>query len=78
MVEQIRVVVEYVQDGATPAMRWERTVAKNQCNAFELLGEAFEIVQRHDPCGFEQAMRAFLKGAMLQKEDLAHVLAAME
>ena len=75
---QVRVIVEFVEEAALPAMRWERTLARTGDSVFELLGQAFEVAQRQDPQSFDRALTAFLKGAMVQKEDVAQVLAAME
>lgn len=75
---QVRVVIEYTRAGDTPEMRWERQVASENCGTFELLGRAFEVAQREQDEPFMEAIRAFFKGALLNRGDLADVLQRME
>jgi len=78
MADQVRLVVEFSQKDISPAMRWERSVPRSEGSVFELLGQAFEVAQRQEPQSLEKALSAFLKGALMQKQDVAEVLAAME
>ena len=66
--KKIRVVIEF--EDAEAGMRWERSGA----DAFELLGRAFEVMQRETEAGLPPALQAFLRGAVLQKEDVVEAL----
>jgi hypothetical protein len=74
VVRTIRVVIEF-QDSTTGArlMRWEKR-APAETSAFELLGRAFEAVQREETCSIGEAVEAFLRGALLQKQDIIDAL----
>ena len=76
--DEIRVVVEFSRENTSPAMRWERSLPRTESSVFELLGQAFEVAQRQEGENLERALRAFFKGALVQKQDLADVLGAME
>jgi hypothetical protein len=54
-------------------MRWERR-GSAEAVAFELLGRAFEVMQREEDCAFHEAVAAFLRGALLQKQDVVDAL----
>ena len=76
---QVRVVIEFMETGAADAaMRWERMGTTEGSGAFELIGRTFEVAQREEGAGFAEALRAFFKGAMVRKEDVADVLLRME
>ncbi len=60
--------------GGLPVMRWERSAAAEPEAAFLLLGRAFEMAREHSPADFSQALAAFLKGAMLDKQDVFDAL----
>ncbi|HVT79340.1 MAG TPA: hypothetical protein VHM90_01680 [Phycisphaerae bacterium] len=72
--KNVRVVVEFEnpQTGAR-LMRWEHTAAA-EAAAFELLGRAFEVAQREEAAAFPGALQAFLRGALLEKEDVIQAL----
>jgi hypothetical protein len=91
---QVRVVVEYTEEGATsPTLRWERIAKTNAlmgapakdappggegAATFELLGRAFELAQREEDATFASALAAFFRGALIRKEDLGEVFLRME
>ncbi len=54
-------------------MRWEKR-APAETSAFELLGRAFEVAQREETCSIGEAVGAFLRGALLQKQDVIDAL----
>src|SRR5437868_3801541 len=79
VVAQVRVIVEYIEAGAVaPAMRWERMCPSNsglaEGETFELLGRAFEVAQREEGAGFAESLAAFLKGAMIRKQDVLNAM----
>ncbi len=79
---QVRIIIEYAEEGHTPSMRWERRGASAGGGTFELLGRAFEVAQREEAgaegTGFALALAAFFRGAIVRKEDVAEVLQQME
>ena len=70
----IRVVIEFRDsDTGSRLMRWERA-GPSESSAFELLGRAFEVMQREEKGVFKEAIGAFLKGALLEKQDVVEAL----
>lgn len=69
----VRIVLEF-KDLKTSGrvMRWERVASDG--SAFELLGRAFEAAQREEPSSVGESLQAFLRGAMLQKQDVIDAL----
>jgi hypothetical protein len=83
---QVRIIVEYSRQDATPLMRWERTAevplfapgtSPAKTDTFELLGRAFEVAQREEGAPFRESLSGFFRGALIRKEDLADVLSHM-
>jgi hypothetical protein len=71
----VQVTLEFGQTAsALPLMRWERSAAAEPDAPFLLLGRAFEMAREHSPADFSTALSAFLKGAMLDKQDILDAL----
>ena len=71
----VQVTLEFGQTGLPlPLMRWERSAPAEPGAAFMLLGRAFEMAREHSPADFSQALSSFLKGAMLDKQDVLDAL----
>ena len=75
--KQVRVVIEYITEKG-PVMRWERQSLAGRVGAFELLGRAFEVAQREQGEGLDEALKAFFRGAMMTRDDVAEALPSME
>jgi len=68
----VKVVVEFTDEQPNRAgMRWEKCMQASAGAGSDLLGQAFDVIQREERIGIAAAMEAFLAGAMLQKEDVA-------
>lgn len=71
----VQVVLEFGQaNSPLPLLRWERAAPADPQAPFLLLGRAFDIAREHSPASFPDALLAFLKGAMLDKQDLLDAL----
>jgi hypothetical protein len=71
----VQVILEFGQAGcALPVMRWERSVPADAEAAFLLLGRGFEMAREFSPADISQALAAFLRGAMLDKQDVLDAL----
>ncbi len=67
----VQVTLEFGQaNSPLPSLRWQRTTAADPESPFLLLGRAFDMAREHSPASFAEALSAFLKGAMLDKQDL--------
>ncbi len=74
----VQVTIEFGQPGTTlPLMRWERSSPADPTAPFMLLGRAFDLARELSPADFSSALVAFLKGAMLDKQDIADALEAL-
>ena len=76
---ECRIIIEFKESAdAHPLMRWERAAGDQAHAAFTLLGRAFEVTRRECDGDFREAFAAFLRGAMIQKEDVAEILAHLD
>ena len=72
--KNVRVIVEYAMPDQLPEMRWEHQSDAEGAAVFELLGRAFEVVQREEPTNFATALAAFMRGAMINRQDVEQAL----
>ena len=71
----VQVTIQFGQAGTSvPLMRWERSAVMEPSAPFLLLGRAFEMAREHSSADFAGALAAFLKGAMLDKQDVMEAL----
>lgn len=72
--KNVRVVIEYSQPNQAPEMRWEHQSDAEGGAVFELLGRAFEVVQREESANLAVALAAFMRGAMITRPDVVQAL----